>query len=70
MVLENLVYWILLPLLFKQTLGHIYYDGQDTLDRKGNKITLPYCPQEGCSLEMTHYEHIEMLQQEGIEALC
>jgi len=46
---------------FKQTIGDIYYDGQNTLDRKGNEITLGYCPQEDTLWEeMTLYEHIEM----------
>jgi len=46
---------------FKQTLGNIYYDGQNTLDRKENEITLGYCPQEDVLWEeMTLFEHIEM----------
>ncbi|OUM67196.1 hypothetical protein PIROE2DRAFT_40267 [Piromyces sp. E2] len=46
---------------FKQTMGDIYYDGRNTLERQGNEITLGYCPQEDTLWdEMTLYEHIEM----------
>jgi len=46
---------------FKQTMGDIYYNGENTLNRKGNEITLGYCPQEDTLWEdMTLYEHIEM----------
>ena len=46
---------------FPQTLGNIYYDGKDTLERKGNEITLGYCPQEDTLWdEFTLFEHIEM----------
>jgi len=46
---------------FPQTLGKIYYDGKDTLERNGNEITLGYCPQEDTLWdEFTLFEHIEM----------
>ncbi|OUM60183.1 hypothetical protein PIROE2DRAFT_46479 [Piromyces sp. E2] len=46
---------------YKQTLGDIYYDGNNTLERKGNEITLGYCPQEDTLWnEMTLFEHIQM----------
>ncbi|ORX81212.1 hypothetical protein BCR32DRAFT_293415 [Anaeromyces robustus] len=46
---------------YKQTLGDIYYDNRNTLDRKGNEITLGYCPQEDTLWnELTLFEHIEM----------
>ena len=46
---------------YKQTLGDIYYDGNNTLERKGNEITLGYCPQEDTLWsEMTLLEHIQM----------
>jgi len=46
---------------FPQTLGNIYYDGKDTLERKGNEINLGYCPQEDTLWdEFTLFEHIEM----------
>jgi len=46
---------------FKQTLGDIYYDGKNVLDRKGNEVTLGYCPQEDTLWdELTLYEHVEM----------
>ena len=46
---------------FPQTVGKIYYDGKDTVERKGNEITLGYCPQEDALWnEYSLYEHIEM----------
>jgi len=46
---------------FPQTLGNIYYDGKDTLERKGNEIILGYCPQEDTLWdEFSLFEHIEM----------
>jgi len=46
---------------FPQTLGKIYYDGKDTIERQGNEITLGYCPQEDTLWnEYTLLEHIEM----------
>jgi len=46
---------------FPQTVGKIYYDGKDTIERKGNEITLGYCPQEDTLWnEYSLYEHIEM----------
>ncbi|ORX80834.1 hypothetical protein BCR32DRAFT_268653 [Anaeromyces robustus] len=47
---------------YKQTLGNMYYDGKNTLDKKGNEITLGYCPQEDVVWkELTLFEHIEMI---------
>jgi len=46
---------------FPQTIGDIVYDGKKTTDRKGNEITLGYCPQEDTLWDdFTLYEHIEM----------
>ena len=46
---------------FPQTLGKIYYDGKDTVERKDNEITIGYCPQEDTLWEeYTLSEHIEM----------
>ncbi|ORX42706.1 hypothetical protein BCR36DRAFT_337073 [Piromyces finnis] len=46
---------------FPQTLGKITYDGKNTTERKGNEITLGYCPQEDTLWnEFTLFEHIEM----------
>jgi ABC-type multidrug transport system ATPase subunit len=46
---------------FPQTLGKIYYDGKDTTERRGNEISLGYCPQEDTLWdEYTLSEHIEM----------
>lgn len=46
---------------FPQTLGKIYYDEKDTIERHGNEITLGYCPQEDTLWnEYTLLEHIEM----------
>lgn len=44
-----------------QTAGDILYEGKNTLDRKGNEITLGYCPQDNTLWDdLTLYEHIEM----------
>jgi len=46
---------------FPQTIGKIYYDGKDTVERHRNEITLGYCPQEDTLWnEYTLSEHIEM----------
>ncbi|ORY00947.1 P-loop containing nucleoside triphosphate hydrolase protein [Neocallimastix californiae] len=46
---------------FPQTLGKIYYDGKDTTERRGNEISLGYCPQEDTLWdEYSLTEHIEM----------
>eukprot|EP00833_Pecoramyces_ruminatium_P006711 jgi/Orpsp1_1/1180743/evm.model.c7180000074515.1 len=50
-----------LSLIFPQSLGTIYYDGKDTLSRKGNEILIGYCPQEDTLWEfLTLSEHVEM----------
>ena len=46
---------------YQPTLGHLYYDGVDTLNRKSNDYPIGYCPQDDTVWEqMTLYEHIEM----------
>ncbi|OUM66094.1 hypothetical protein PIROE2DRAFT_41133 [Piromyces sp. E2] len=47
--------------LFQPNLGHVYYNGKDTLYRKTNCLPLGFCAQEDTVWEqMTLYEHIEM----------
>ncbi|KAL6631960.1 hypothetical protein U3516DRAFT_837123, partial [Neocallimastix sp. 'constans'] len=46
---------------FPQTLGKIFYDGKDTIERRSNEITIGYCPQEDTLWnEYSLLEHIEM----------
>ena len=46
---------------YQPSLGHLYYDGKDTLNRKTNSMPIGYCPQEDTVWDdMTLYEHIEM----------
>ncbi|OUM59962.1 hypothetical protein PIROE2DRAFT_46655, partial [Piromyces sp. E2] len=47
--------------VYQPTIGHLYYDGKDTLHRKDNSVPIGYCPQEDVVWDqMTLYEHIEM----------
>ncbi|OUM59968.1 hypothetical protein PIROE2DRAFT_14382, partial [Piromyces sp. E2] len=47
--------------VYQPTIGHLYYNGKDTLHRKDNSVPIGYCPQEDVVWDkMTLYEHIEM----------
>ena len=51
----------ILSLTNNQTVGDVFYEGKNILDRQSNEITIGYCPQENALWEeLTLSEHIEM----------